>query len=90
MKINHHNAKIENDLSLGIRIDGGPFRYSTGGDITGLTLAGQEINSSAEAVAGSVIGKVDVATMNHHSFANAQREEYVRNSSKIRKILLHF
>lgn len=71
--------KIENDLSLGIRIDYGSFRYFTGGDITGLTLTGQAVSSSAEAVAAPVIGKVDVATMDHHGFADAQSEAFVRD-----------
>jgi hypothetical protein len=62
------NVKKENDLSSGIRIDYGAFRYFTGGDMTGRNLEGGDVNNSAEAVAAPVIGKVDVATMDHHGF----------------------
>lgn len=70
--------KIENDLSNGIRIDDGDFRYFTGGDMTGGDLTGQAFDSSAEAVASPVIGRVDVATMDHHGFSDAQSKVFVR------------
>lgn len=70
--------KIENDFSLGIRIDDGAFRYFTGGDMTGRVLTGKDINSSAEAVAAPIVGHVDVATLNHHGFDDAQSEIWVK------------
>lgn len=73
-----YNAKKENDLSNGLRIDYGSFRYFTGGDMTGRELTGEDIDTSAEAVAAPVIGKVDVATMNHHGFNDAQSEIFVK------------
>lgn len=72
------NVKKENDLSVGFRIDDGPFRYFTGGDMTGRLLTGKDIDSSAEGVAAPVIGNVDVATMNHHGFDDAQSEIWVK------------
>src|SRR5262245_40092140 len=53
------------------------LRYFTGADITGLSLGGEPSDTSAEAVAAPVIGKVDVATMDHHGFADAQSEIFV-------------
>lgn len=72
------DAKKENDLSNGLRIDYGMFRYFTGGDMTGRNLAGGDIAGSAEAVAAPVIGKVDVATMDHHGFDDAQSDIFVQ------------
>lgn len=71
------NVKKENDLSIGFRIDDGCFRYFTGGDITGRALSGEDISTSAEAVSAPVIGKVDVATMNHHGFNDAQSNIFI-------------
>lgn len=75
---NQGNAKKENDLSNGIRIDYGSFRYFTGGDMTGRNLEGYDVKNSAEAVAAPVIGKVDVATMNHHGFDDAQSRIFIQ------------
>lgn len=71
------NVKKENDLSNGIRIDYGSFRYFTGGDMTGRELTGNDIATSAESVAAPVIGKIDVATINHHGFNDAQSKIFV-------------
>lgn len=70
--------KHENDLSCGFRIDYGLFRYFTGGDISGRELSGKDLATSAEAVAAPVIGKVDVATMNHHGFDDAESDVWVK------------
>lgn len=72
------NAKKENDLSNGFRIDYGAFRYFTGGDITGRKLTGEDIDNSAESVAAPVIGNVDVATLDHHGFDDAQSNIFVK------------
>ena len=72
------NAEPENDLSNGFRIDYGPFRYFTGGDMTGRELSGNDVSTSAEAVAAPVIGTVDVATMDHHGFDDAQSNIFVK------------
>ena len=71
------DQKKENDLSNGFRIDYGNFRYFTGGDMTGRMLTGEDVPTSAEAVAAPVVGRVDVATMNHHGFNDAQSEVWV-------------
>lgn len=72
------NAKKENDLSNGFRITYGAFRYFTGGDITGRELTGKDIDNSVEALAAPVIGKVDVATLDHHGFDDAQSNIFVK------------
>lgn len=72
------NAEPENDLSNGFRIDDGAFRYFTGGDMTGRELSGKDVSTSAEAVAAPVIGVVDVATMDHHGFDDAQSNIFVK------------
>ncbi|MEN9449475.1 MAG: hypothetical protein RJA83_89 [Pseudomonadota bacterium] len=72
------NAKEENNLSNGFRIDYGAFRYFTGGDITGRELTGKDIDNSAEDVAAPVIGNVDVATLDHHGFDDAQSNIFVK------------
>ena len=72
------SVKKENDLSNGMRIDYGLFRYFTGGDMTGRNVEGDDVNNSAEAVAAPVIGKVDVATMNHHGFDDAQSQVFIQ------------
>lgn len=72
------NVKKENDLSNGIRIDYGAFRYFTGGDMTGRTLEGYDVKNSAEAVAAPVIGTVDVATMDHHGFDDAESKIFIQ------------
>lgn len=71
-------SEPENDLSNGFRIDDGSFHYFIGGDITGRELSGKDVSSSAEAVASPVIGIVDVATMDHHGFDDAQSDIFVK------------
>lgn len=68
----------ENPLSLGLRIDYGPFRYYTAGDFnesfTGLD--GKERN--LEEMVAPVCGRVDVCKSNHHSYIGSMRAEFLR------------
>lgn len=67
----------ENCLSAGIRIDYGKFRFYLGGDIPGYAALGTpKWNDVASAVA-PVIGRVDVAVMNHHGGRDALSEKLI-------------
>ena len=68
----------ENNNSAGIRISYGLFDYFTGGDISGVDNEGYFPPNSMEAQAGTVIGPVDIATLNHHGNRDSQSPSYVR------------
>ncbi len=61
----------ENPLSLVIRIDYGPFRYYTGGDIPGIVDPGQPDWQDVETPVAKAVGEVDVAVMDHHGNRDA-------------------
>ncbi len=61
----------ENSQSLGMTISYGPFRYFTGGDLSGNIRSKTDPNLNIEAYAGSVIGEMDVCKTNHHSYKDA-------------------
>lgn len=71
-------AASENPLSLGLRIDYGPFRCYTAGDFnesfTGLD--GKERN--LEEMVAPACGRVDVCKSNHHSYIGSMRVEFLR------------
>ncbi len=68
----------ENNLSCGIRISYGKFDFYTGGDIPGIGHTGEADFFSMESHAAPVIGRVDVATLNHHGNRDSQNEYFVR------------
>ncbi len=67
----------ENNLSIGIRVSYGVFDYYTGADISGIDKYGQVAVNSMESKVASVIGPVDVATLNHHGNRDSQNPYYI-------------
>lgn len=68
----------ENTKSLAICISYGPFRYYTGGDISGCLSdsAGNVVNM--EEKVAEACGPVDVCKANHHAYKDAMTEGFVR------------
>ena len=68
----------ENTKSLAICISYGPFRYYTGGDISGsLSDSIGNVVNLEEKVA-EICGPVDVCKSNHHAYKDAMTEGFVR------------
>lgn len=69
----------ENTLSIGLLINYGPFKYYTGGDLSGRVLdaAGKDIG--LEEKVAKLCGPVDVCKGNHHGYLDAMTEGFVRN-----------
>ena len=76
--MNWKSRPHENPSSNAIRIDYGPFKYFTGGDIPGVADLGKPEWADLETPAAKVIGEVDVATLNHHGNRDSQNEFYVK------------
>lgn len=68
----------ENPLSVCLKIRYGKFDYFTGGDVSGIDEFGSSDFQSMEAQIASLIGAVDVATLNHHGNRDSQQGYYVR------------
>ncbi len=68
----------ENPLSACIKISYGDFDYFTGGDISGVDRFGAADMDSMESNIAPVVGRVDVATLNHHGNRDSQNAIYVR------------
>lgn len=68
----------ENMMSIGFTIEYGPFRYFTGGDISGTVLDQNKIDKQLEGAVGKAAGIVDVCKTNHHSFRDAMRAEFTK------------
>lgn len=66
----------ENNLSLGFRLDYGPFRFYSGGDIPGIGHTGATDPQSMECRVAPLIGPVDVAVLNHHGNRDTQCAEF--------------
>lgn len=69
----------ENLCSIALRIDYGPFRYFTGGDLTADTRDGAHPWLDAETSVTAASGPVDVATADHHGYFDACGAAFVRN-----------
>ena len=68
----------ENSKSIALRIDYGPFRYYTGGDISGF-LSDKEGNAvDLEEKVAEACGPVDVCKANHHAYRDAMTEGFIR------------
>lgn len=67
----------ENNLSVGFRLDYGPFSYYTGGDIAGIGHTGRPDPKSMESAVAHLVGPVDVAVLNHHGNRDTQNEDFV-------------
>lgn len=68
----------ENSLSLGVRFSYGPFRFFSGGDISGRIVDDQNQDVNLDALVGAAVGKVNVCKANHHSYLDAMRAEFVQ------------
>ena len=68
----------ENALSLGMTISWGPFRYFTGGDVSGTFRDSNKKDVEFEGAVGKAAGPVHVCKTNHHSFRDAMRPEFVK------------
>lgn len=68
----------ENALSQVITINYGPFKYYTGGDCPGNVGYGEATWMDVESPIAKSIGKVDVATMDHHGNRDAVNENMVK------------
>jgi hypothetical protein len=68
----------ENALSNVLTINYGPFRYYTGGDIPGNVQYGEPAWMDVETPVADVVGKVDVATLDHHGNRDAINKNMVK------------
>ncbi len=68
----------ENSLSLALTINYGPFTYYTGGDNPGNVFTGDNRLRDVETPIAKAVGKVDVATMDHHGNRDAVNEYMVK------------
>ncbi|SPF54121.1 conserved exported hypothetical protein [Candidatus Sulfopaludibacter sp. SbA4] len=68
----------ENMCSLGFRLQYGPFRYFTGGDLPGTPDPGFPAWHAMEAAIAGVIGRVDVHVVNQHGSMGEESEEFLR------------
>lgn len=72
------NYPSENARSLALTIEYGPFRYYTGGDISGLIRNENKEDVHYEGAVGKAAGEVDVCKANHHSYRDAMRSEFTQ------------
>ncbi len=68
----------ENPLSLGIRIDYGPFRYYTAGDFNESFADAGGNKRNLEAMLAPACGRVDVCKSNHHSYIGSMNPDFLR------------
>lgn len=71
----------ENSLSLAFTINYGAFTYYTGGDNAGNIFPGDNPLRDVETPIAKAIGKVDVATMDHHGNRDAVNEFMIKTLS---------
>lgn len=69
----------ENPLSLAIKLSYGKFDYFTGGDNTGLQGYGLPKWFDVETPMAKAVGKVEVATLDHHGNRDATNENFLSN-----------
>lgn len=74
---NKKTNKNENTRSLATVWEYGPFRYYTGGDVSGVLVDDNGVDIDYEGMVGRVVGPVDVCKTNHHSFEDAMRPTFV-------------
>lgn len=72
------NHRGENGQSLALTIDYGPFRYYTGGDLSGTIKDKDGKEVPFEGSVGKAAGEVDVCKVNHHSYRDAMRAEFTK------------
>ena len=71
-------AGSENSLSLGLRIDYGPFRYYTAGDFNESFVGLDGKKRNLEEMVAPACGRVDVCKSNHHSYIGSMQAEFLR------------
>lgn len=69
--------KNENALSLASVWEYGPFRFYTGGDVTGALTTEDGRTIDYEGRVGQTVGHVDVCKTNHHATSDAMRPSFV-------------
>lgn len=68
----------ENMCSAAVRIESGPFRYFTGGDLTSNTFDGEQPWRDILGAAARAAGPVDVATADHHGLFDGVSADVAR------------
>jgi beta-lactamase superfamily II metal-dependent hydrolase len=68
----------ENMCSLGFRLQYGPFRYFTGGDLPGLPDPGLPAWQNVEAGIAGIVGHVDVHVVNQHGSMGEESEAFLK------------
>lgn len=68
----------ENMLSNVIKLSYGNFSYYSGGDVTGIISADKPLWRDIESQLAKVVGKVDVAVLNHHGYTDAMNNTFVK------------
>ncbi len=71
----------ENMYSCVIKLSYGSFDYYTGGDIPGFPRPGRPKWHDIETPVTDVVGKVEVAVLNHHGYEDGTNENFLRNLS---------
>jgi beta-lactamase superfamily II metal-dependent hydrolase len=75
---NKEGYQNENTMSLGLLIAYGPFRYYTGGDVSGRVLDASGEDIGIEEKIARLCGPVDICKANHHGYLDAMTEGFVR------------
>lgn len=68
----------ENMCSLGFRLEYGPFRYFTGGDLPGASDPGFPAWHAVEPMIAPVVGRIDVHVVNQHGSMGEESEAFLR------------
>ena len=71
----------ENPLSCGIRISYGNFDYFNGGDMSGYPKPGRPAWHDLETPLAPILGKVEVANVNHHGYNDATNDTWLKTVS---------
>jgi len=74
------NQLFENAASNAIKINYGNFNYFNGGDIEGIVMPGVPDWLDVETPVSKVIGKVDVAVMDHHGYKNSENDAFLKRA----------
>ena len=72
------NKFSENAMSIAQLFSFGPFRYFSGGDLSGKIVDTNGVDVQLEGTAGKAAGQVDVCKTNHHSYRDAMRPEFTK------------
>ncbi len=73
---------LENACSNAIKINYGKFNYFNGGDIEGIVMPGIPDWLDVETPVSKVIGKIDVAVMDHHGYKNSENDVFLSKANQ--------